>query len=333
MVCSIADNRPLLKLERELNLPRRCHGKRKECIKGFESSSGDFVMGLPGTAIGYCQALFNYAGSASLHTEKVTKMLQEIDAPWALSHELFWGHRSKESATDYIEQATRPLIGTGRVPILITALDPKSDRLEINTIVATRPLLPENETLLVRIVLTNDESLNQARLIMRELLVEARASGKMPKWWPLLQGDLPLSTWQSLKTAMGSDWDFVNVAINPFVDSEIVAFLRDQVTVAQIVVGLAEGISKDGRIMLAAGMKITGAGDGASYSMPEYAEMIRALSFMPALIVLGPSQAGWTDEINRSRVSAVLPLLREACNTLWQELEPARRDAVWSLDA
>ena len=47
MVCSIADNRPLKKLEKELNVAPRCHGKRRECILGFETQDGDFVMGLP----------------------------------------------------------------------------------------------------------------------------------------------------------------------------------------------------------------------------------------------------------------------------------------------
>jgi hypothetical protein len=333
MVCSIADNTPLKKLERELNIRPRCHGKRRECIQGFETSVGDFVLGLPGTALGYCQALFNNAGDPFTNTEQVLKFLKEIQAPWSHSHELFWGYRNDEMPAQYVEKGIKPLIGTGRVPILITGLDPRNDRTEIESIMSTCPAVPENETVLLRTILSDEESLDQITQIIRNQLQASRLSGKMPKWWPLLQGNLTAAEWERLEQKLGADWAYVNVATNPFVSHEAFQFLRDQITVAQIAVGSAVGILSDGTIELPKTMRLTGAPEQAVYSLPQYVQQLSELLLPPTLIVLGPSQPGWSDTQNQDRIAKLLPLLRKACDDLWKSLSANRRDEVWKMAA
>jgi hypothetical protein len=333
MVCSIADNTPLKKLQGELGLPQRCHGKRRECIRGFETRSGDFVMGLPGTALGYCQALFNYAGHPAEHTEKVIKLLNEIDAPWSYSHELFWGYRQSEAPGEYVEQGIKPLLGTGRVPVLITSLDPNRHRLDLQAIMATSPALPENETVLVRTVLADEDSVRGAIDMIRRIVARARATGAMPNWWPLLQGNLALEEWTRLRNELGTDWDYVNVAVNPFVSDDVFELVQDRITVAQIPVGLANGISADGWIELPAGMKITGGGDCPVYSVPRFGAKLCHLPAAPTLIVLGPAQPGWSDLQNQQRLAALMPALRNLCDMMWQSLSSGRREEVWRMVA
>lgn len=333
MVCSIADNRPLKKLEKELNLPPRCHGKRRECIQGFETHSGDFVMGLPGTALGYCQALFGYAGAPGAHTEKVMRLLEEIEAPWSYSHELFWGHRQGETAEGFIDEGIKPLLGDGRVPILITALDPGENRRDLEVIMETSPAVPKNETVLVRTILTNEASLREITDVLRRLVAQARAKETMPKWWPLLQGNLSVWEWSALRVGLGADWDYVNVAVNPFVSADVFDLVREQITVAQIPVGPPGCISTDGRIQIPREMRVTGAIDGASYSLFEFTSKLQSLPMPPTLIILGPAQAGWTDLDNQKRLGALLPQLRRACDVLWKSLPAERRDEVWKLSA
>ena len=333
MVCSIADNNPLKKLERELNLPRRCHGKRRECIHGFATQDGDFVMGLPGTALGYCQALFNYAGKPDAHTSKVAQLLKEIKAPWANSHEMFWGHRKAETPAEFIERGIAPLLGTGRVPILITGLDPGKSRVELEAIMETTPAVPENETVLVRVVLNDEKSLQEISGVIRVLLARARLTGAMPKWWPLLQGAIPASSWSGLKNSLGSDWDFVNVAVNPFTPSDVFEEVESQITVAQIPVGKAEGVHADGGVQLHPDVRILGAAQNARYSMPAFAKQLEFLSGAPTLIILGPSLPDWSDGDNQERIASLLPLIRSSCDTLWCRLSPQRRDEVWKLVA
>jgi hypothetical protein len=333
MICSIADNRPLKKLERALNLAPRCHGKRRECVQGFETSNGDFVMGLPGTALGYCQALFGYAGSPQLHTSKVLKLLTEVEAPWSHSHELFWGHRQTESPGQFIERGMKPLVGSGRVPILITGLDAKTHRAELESIIETSPAVPKNETVLVRTVLTDDSSIREVADIISKLLRATRSTHTMPKWWPLLQGSLTPQQWVLLQNSLGEDWQYVNVAVNPFVSENIFEMLREQITVGQITLGGPDSISDSGEIGIPREMKITGATEGATYSLIEFASKLWTLPMPPTLIVLGPTQAGWTDLINQQRIAKLLPVLRRACEILWQSLTPERRIEVWKMVA
>lgn len=333
MVCSIADNNPLKKLERELGLPTHCHGKRRDCIHGFATREGEFVLGLPGTALGYCQALFGYAGSPKEHTAKVAALLQEIGAPWSCSHEMFWGFRRSEEPSAFIEDAIQPLIGSGRVPILITGLDPAANAIELAAIMGTMPAVPKNETVLVRVVLERDDSILATAKLIRTLVQEARGTKAMPKWWPLLQSALPRESWLRLKTELGDDWAYANVAVNPFTSQDVFEEIEEQVTVAQIPVGTQDGIHSDGTVELSEEVKVLGSAGKGVYAMDGYASKLGALSSSPTLIVLGPSRPTWTDLQNQMRIATLLPLVRHLCDSLWYRLTPERRDAIWRLVA
>ena len=333
MVCSIADNRPIKRLEKELGITPRCHGKRRECLLGFESQSGDFVMGLPGTALGYCQALFQPENSPETLTTKMRRLLMEINAPWHDSHELFWGYRGTMRAQEYIASAMAPLIGTGRVPILISALDPARDADQLADIMSSKPAIPKNEAVLVRMMLNDDASIAQAVKIMESLVNTAKSSGVIPSWWPLFQAGYETAKWSSVKDAFGDLWPYVNVAVNGFTPSETIEMLADQITVAQVPVGLSEGISNDGNIEIQDGMFITGAESGGHYNIYSYFQELGQLPKAPTLIVLGPTKRSWTDEMNQLRLATLLPQLRKAVDILWGKLTPSRRDEVWSLAA
>jgi hypothetical protein len=334
MACKIAENQPLSLLRRQLGTPNQCHSLREECIHGYERHSGERIMGIPGAALGYCQGVFKRAGGAETHTQHVTRLLSEIGAPWAKSHELFWGNRRDESPSEFVEQGMRPLWGSGRVPILITELDPARNIETIESIVATTPAIYPGEVVLIRLVLSGKESVDRASALIRRVFYESRMAKEMPKWWPLLQSDMKLEEWKRLEEVLGDDWRFVNVAVNPFMPSDVYEYLRDQITVGQVPVGLAEGVSSEGTIKLAPGMvRLTGAVDCAAYSLPEYMEQLSTLDTAPTLIVLGPSLLGWSDVINQRRIAALLPPLRDGCNILWGSLEASQRDMIWNLAA
>src|SRR6195952_1341359 len=127
MACHIAEKRPLSLLRSHLGLAAQCHSFRTTCSLSRGAPSGAGALGAPGAVLGYCQALFAYAGSPREHTARVRAALQGIHAPWSSSHELYWGFRGTESALDFVREGMEPLLGTGRVPVLITALDRSQD--------------------------------------------------------------------------------------------------------------------------------------------------------------------------------------------------------------
>lgn len=333
MACRIADNKPLAKLSQELGLMQKCHSRRLSCIQGLELPSTDFVLGVSGAAIGYCQALFSNAGDPSLHTQKVQRLLREIEAPWHKSHELQWSYRNNATAKDFISGACAPLLGIGRVPILITSLDPAREGNELKAILETVPTVPESETILVRVVLSGTESAVAVGIMLQDMLAKARAQRRMPNWWPLLQGSIPVRDWKMIKTMLGKDWDYVNVAVNPFISADVFTEVESQITVAQIPVAKAEGIHTDGHVQIHSTVKFLGATDNASYSMPEYAGRLSCLPTAPVLIVLGPSEQDWSDGENQERISNLLPLVHQVCDQLWNKLTPRRRNEVWRLSA
>lgn len=333
MACNLAENAPLQRLREVLGLPSQCHSLRPSCVHGYTQTTGQWTMGIPGAVIGYCQALFAQESSALLHTDKVKKLLSEIGAPWANSHELFWGYKTSEEPQDYLEQGMAPLRGNGRVPILITGLDPARDIEQIKQIFETTPAVSPGETILMRIVLNGDDSINRAVNLIRKVLGECRSQRSMPQWWPLLQGGIDCKQWNQLKTQLGDDWKYVNVAVNPFTPHDVVECINNQITVAQVVVGLADGISDDGMIQLAPGMTISGASESDTYSLMEYMQGLGHLPVVPTLIVLGPSQPAWSDELNQRRIAKLIPLLRQGCEILWKSLPKERQEYVWRLSA
>lgn len=333
MACRLAENGPLMSLQRHLGLPPKCHSLREDCVHGHPKRSGMYAMGIPGAVIGYCQALLNYAGNPREHTVSLTTVLEKIGAPWAMSHELYWSYRKDERVSDYIESALSPLLGQGRIPILITAMDPAKDGAVFDSILDTDLSIFPGETALVRMVLKSDASIEAAERHIKRILAKCRATRTMPKWWPLLQGDLSAVQWRKLKNALGTDWEYCNVAVNPWTCDVVFEHALDQVTVAQIVVGLKEGIREDGRIEIPPGMFLTGAAECDSYSIPVYARKLAKLSVVPTLIVLGPSQPEWTADQNMARLQRLIPFLRNVCEHLWEGLPKKSRDKVWRLSA
>ena len=332
-MCKIGMNKTLAKLLQLLGIPARCHGRRRECIRRLQENADDLVMGAAGAAIGYCQALFANAGDPHKHTRKVQRLLREIQAPWCDSHELQWGYRLASNAANYVSGACAPLLGIGRVPILITSLDPARDHRELHSILATSPSVPETESILVRIVLNDANSVRAVCKILKALLAEARDKRQMPKWWPLIQGTISATEWRALRETMGTEWEYVNVAVNPFTPDDVFEEVANQITVAQIPVGRADGVHSDSAVQLCPDVKILGSSANGVYFLTDFADKLRRLPVVPTLIVLGPSQQDWSDKDNQARIAALLPLVRQTCDRLWDELTQKRREEIWQLAA
>lgn len=333
MGCHIAENRPLSLLRDHLGLEEQCHSFRTTCAMARDSDKGHNALGAPGAVIGYCQALFNYQGSARRQTEHVMKMLKDMSAPWWASHEMFWGYRGDESASDYLRDGMEPLRGFGRMPVLITGLDPLNDMPTLENIFSSKAPVVAGETVLVRMSIGSVASAQAAGAWVRRLYGAALESRSMPEWWPLFQSPSGSEVWNVLREESGDAWPYVNVAVNPFASDNAMEAIGEQLTVAQVTIGLSEGIGSNGKIQLAPGMKIMGAPDKAEWDFNEYFAKISTYKDLPTLIVLGPSQPEWTDQMNADRIRAILPLLSEGCEKLWRDISQSRRDMLLSLAA
>lgn len=290
-------------------------------------------MGGLGAALGYCQALFHQTGTPREHTRKVETLLQSIRAPWSASHELFWGYHGALGASDFVYDAAEPLLRRGRIPVIITGLDTARDVDELASLFQAQSPAFEGESILVRVILRSAASVDAATELVRTLVQTADASGRMPPWWPLLQGDLPPTEWTRLRDSLGDLWPFANIAVNPFTSTEAWQVIAEQTTVAQFVVGAADGVSEHGTISLPPGMRVTGASSQPSYLMSDYVAMLRTLDGIPTIIVLGPSLPSWTDETNVERLQAFMPHLEAACRSLWADLNSGILDEVMGLAA
>lgn len=334
MVCSIADNQPLGKLAISTGAVNTCHSPEPRlggCIHGLPPHEG--ISGAMGSAIGYCQALFGASHSPTAHTQKVVDALNSINAPWNRSHELFYGyHPPHMSITDFVNQAIVPL-EQGRVPILISPLDPATDKQAIEEVLDSRPAVPRGETILLRVVPRGENSLSALRDLTEGLITKARTQHAMPCWWPLIQGTMTANEWESFRHSLDANAQFTNVAINPFTSPELIDAAGEQVTVAQVVVGVSNGIHQDGTIEVPDGMSISGARPGDKYNLFAFVEQIRKLPKVPTLIILGPAQKESADDFNTHRLSKFLPLLRAGCEQLWSKVAPAMREELWQLAA
>lgn len=116
---------------------------------------------------------------------------------------------------------------------------------------------------------------------------------------------------------MGPHYRFVNVAINPFQQRRMIELMRDQVTVMQVPIGEASGISSGGLITLNEHVPIFGKGSIKGYDAAEFLSELGKFDVEPTLIVLGPTLPDWTDADNQGRVAAILPLIRYACLEAW----------------
>lgn len=332
MVCRIAENEPLRALRAELGLELVCHGRRDDCLHGYPVAEAG-ALGAPGAALGYCQALFERRGTPEQHTERVAALLQEIGAPWAESHELYWGHRGSLKAAEYVDAAIRPLSGNGRVPILITGLDPLHDRPVVDEILAAEPPIAPGETVLMRLVLKGEDSLAATAELMRRLYGAALAQRRMPSWWPLVQGELTSEGWSRFRETCGKLWGLVNVAVNPFVGDEEFEVVREQVTVAQVPVGGLNCVAADGTVQLPVEMAVARPRGRTEYSLPGYFERLSQLPSVPTIIVLGPTLPGWDDGVNQLRIAGLLPHLRRTVDALWGGVASEDREWIWGLRA
>lgn len=333
MGCHLAENEPLKRLARDLHLPAQCHSFRTGCLQGLKKPTGEVVLGAPGAVLGYCQALFGYAGEPERHTRGFMGALKKIGAPWWASHELFWGNRGSETPAEFFDRAMGPLAGSGRIPVVISGLDPAKDAEEISSIIATAPAIAEGETILLRVVLSGPDSITAGAALLQGLLEDAQREGRMPRWWPLFQASLSVEGWQRFRAEAGEAWKYANLAVNPFTSEDAFALIKEQITVAQLTIGLAEGMSADGTIRLAPGMRISGAADGAAWNVFDFSRRLGEIDVVPTLIILGPSLEGWSEETNRARIERFLPLLNAACDNAWSGLAAARKRMLLELAA
>lgn len=333
MACIIGENRPLQQLSADFDIDPVCHSPRGACRLGRRTARGPGVFGIPGAALGYCQALFRYQGDAEAHSRFVHNELSRIHAPWAKSHEIYWGHRRAEPKELYLSNAMNPLVDNGRVPIVITGLDPARDEDEIRELLNLQAPVRRQETVLVRLVISSLDSIGPMSRIVAELVDRVATEKTPPAFWPLLQGDVGDDVWKALAHAIGDAWLYMNVAVNPWTPLSKETKITSQVTVAQVPVGLACGITADGTVQIEPG-QLAGFDEGARYNMEEYLTQVSlTVDVPPTIILLGPTKPTWTDEQNALRVAQTLPHLRRALEGLWNKVAPAVRDSVWALPA
>ena len=309
-----------------LNLLRKHLG-----INSNLSTSGKAALGEYGAVIGYCQGLFNNGSSPDNHTLKVLKNLEIIQAPRYKSHELYWDYRKNEPATEFFDRAMSPLIGSGRVPILITNLDPAKDLETINEIVSTNPRVHYNQTILFRIILNNTESINPAIDLIRLLLQKAKISKEMPIWFPALQANFSADGWDLLKEGLGNDWKYVNIAVNPFTPIEVLDKFSEQITIVQFLVGANNSIDKDGNAQIHSKMCVTGKKVNLSYNVFVYAKTLANHEIHAKNIICGPSLNVWGEEYNRKRLSKYLSVFKQATALLWPNLTLRSREELLAL--
>ncbi len=341
MGCKVAENQPLVNLRIALGIKDTCHSTRPDCIRGISTAkagASETVLTEPGAVIGYCQAMFSRDGTPAEHTIKVARNLKAIDAPWSSSHELFLDHAGAMPIEEFLNGAMRPLAGKGRVPIVITGLDPAKDLSRIDELDRSKVPFASNETALFRVMISGRESLTAIAQFMNQKVEGCRKSQTMPVWWPLLQFDsrTNLSDWKYFKGLVGENWKYLNTAVNPFTIRdcpEIFEFVKNQVTVAQIPVGKAAGVDNSGGIQIPSIMKITGTNGDDNYSLPDYASRLEeALPYSPTLILLGAHQREWGAEEDLARVKAIMPHVKSAAQQLWG-LNQERTQALMRLPA
>lgn len=332
MACKIAENTPLKSLQTYLGLPSRCHSFRKKCISNLQMPDGTGVLAIQGAVLGYCQALFsNQSDSANLHTQSVVDHLQKIEAPWHRSHELFLGYKpSNMRVNDYVRSASKPLAGSGRVPILITGLCVTDPLVE--EIVQGDFGFSDSETMLVRLILEN-EHIDQAVFLMEKLIAAAECKGSMPQIWPLFQSNLSLANLMRFRAKLGSNWKFTNFAVSPFNGLSLIDSCPENVTVAQWVVGSLENIHADGKIVLSDEVRVYGAENSAGYQVQEFSASITELPYAPTNILLGPSQPSWNADYNSKRISKYLGIAQQAIQSAWKVESQKLRKGIWSMPA
>lgn len=253
---------------------------------------------------GFCQALFRRHDVPGDHTAFVVCSLEEAGATRPLSHELFYGYLGPDySIEEFFRSAVGPLKLKGEVPVLITSFEADAPKVQDIFRIETRL----RKTILVR-VLVSQRSVEAAAGLLRSCVdaFNGKRQTTHPKWWPLFQLQGDEDAWKTLKCRVGSAWEYMMIAVNPF--SRITDDIIPRIVIAQIPIGAADGVGSTMR--LAPGVKITGASDSASYDLSAYIRQVRQLPRNPIFIVLGPTKPEWDDQENVVRVSRTLDLLR-----------------------
>lgn len=317
MVCRIADNPALDRLRSDIGAERLCHSQRIDCIHRLPRAEEAGYYGIAGAFLGYCQALFSLRRPYADNTNRIIALLESESLPWARSHELFYGHKGDGPVADFVTSAAAPLRDLGRVPILITGLSPSADRAALREVFGAVAEVVPGETILVRMVVSDDESFAALEALVRGLVDEAVRSQTMPRWWPLIQSGGTARQWADLKARLGPLWTYMNVAVNPFSPEDHWEVVADQIMVAQFVVPHARDIDEDGSARLSEGMQISGALAGASYNIRHLVQRVGALPSWPTAIFLGPTLDGWSDRDNLDRVAKAVRVFIDEIETLW----------------
>jgi hypothetical protein len=317
MVCRIADNPALDRLRSDIGAERLCHSQRIDCIHRLPRAADPGYYGIAGAFLGYCQALFSLRPPYHENTNRIIAMLESQGLPWARSHELFYGHKGSASVTEFVTSAAAPLRDIGRVPVLITSLDPASDRAALSAVFDSVAQVVPGETILARVIVQNHESFVALEALVRELVDEAARNRAMPRWWPLVQSGGTAREWENLRTRLGPLWKYMNVAVNPFSPEDHWQVVAEQIMVAQFVVPHARDIDEDGTARLSEGMQISGASAGASYNIRHLVQRAGSLPSWPTAIFLGPTLDEWSDDDNLERVTKAVRVFVNEIESLW----------------
>ncbi len=244
--------------------------------------------------------------------------LPEIDRRWFKSHELFWGYKQPdESAEEYIQKAVKPLLDSGRVPILITDLDPATDMKTIQEIIQSDPKVLPGETILLRLALKSVKSIKPAVSILKKLFAGAKAKKQMPRWWPLLQAEFDIKCWKMLKKELGSLWKYTNIAMTPFMTTEVILEVKDQITVAQFFLGEEKEICANGDMIVNLKTCAGLSAEKMAYNLFDYAKEIKNNQLSPTCIICSPSKSSWSIQKNQKRLKKYIRVFENASETLW----------------
>lgn len=253
--------------------------------------------------VGFCQALLPLTLDPESHTKTFSSLLKDAGSAFNNSHELFLGHCDDTERFDtWFASACAPLTAArnGCVPVLITGLSVSNAQFIFNQ--KTHTL---NEPVLVRIIV--DDDLESVVHLMQRVAKRV-LTGEMPAFYPLLQASISTNSefWDTLRSALGSNWQYTCVAVDPWVDHDVRAIIREQTVVAQVPIGDATGLGTT--ITIAAGI-LAAWPQGTSYDFTRY---VSSLDDDDIVIVLGPSPSQWSVEENRDRIGTIVQMLTHA---------------------
>lgn len=253
--------------------------------------------------VGFCQALIPFTTNPETHTDAFSSLLHAADSAFAHSHELFLGHcTDMEKFSDWFRAASAPLgkFSGGCVPVLITGLTVSDSALIFDS--GAHELV---EPVLVRLIV--GENYEPVVHLMQKVTRRVLA-GEVPAFYPLFQASNSTDSvfWDRLRSALGSSWQYTCVAIDPWVDHETRAIVREQTVVAQVPIGDATGLGEI--VSIPAGI-LGGWPHGVAYNFKQY---VSTIDNDDIVIVLGPSRPEWSANENQNRIGKIVQMLTEA---------------------